>query len=134
MPPNFEPQFGFSTNDPSFFEIVFSPNAPAFGSVSLTPISIWYWSAPTHQVQNTLFFLAAHTKQFSEVDSLDYVGIFINVEIVLSIVTVDNIDAPIEGFHVKSYQWYFPQPSWIPVYTSRYWKTQQNVTYFFLYT
>ena len=45
--PNFEPKFGFSPNDPSFFEIVFSPNAPAFGSVSLTPISIWYWSSPT---------------------------------------------------------------------------------------
>ena len=43
MPPNFEPQFGFSPNDPSF---LFSPNAPAFGSVSLTPVSIWYWSAP----------------------------------------------------------------------------------------
>ena len=46
MPPNFEPKFGFSPNDPSFFETVFSPNAPAFGSVSLTPVSIWYWSAP----------------------------------------------------------------------------------------
>ena len=28
MPPNFEPKFGFLTNDPTFFEIVFSPNAP----------------------------------------------------------------------------------------------------------
>ena len=25
---------------------VFSPNAQAFGSVSLTPITIWYWGAP----------------------------------------------------------------------------------------
>ena len=25
MPPNFEPKFGLSPNDPSFFEIVFSP-------------------------------------------------------------------------------------------------------------
>ena len=46
MPPNFEPKFGFSPNNPSFFETVFSPNSPAFGSVSLTPVSIWYWSAP----------------------------------------------------------------------------------------
>ena len=30
--PNFEPKFGFSPNDPSFFEILFLPNAPAFGS------------------------------------------------------------------------------------------------------
>ena len=45
--PNLEPKFGFSPNDPSFLETVFSPNAPAFGSVSLTPVSIWYWSAPT---------------------------------------------------------------------------------------
>ena len=46
MPPNFEPKFGFSTNDPSFFEIVFSPNPPAFGSMSLTPVSIWYIGVP----------------------------------------------------------------------------------------
>ena len=32
-----------------FFETVFSPNAPAFGSVSLTPVSIRYWSAPPVQ-------------------------------------------------------------------------------------
>ena len=44
MPPNFEPKFALSPNDPSLF--VFSPNAPAFGSVSLTPVSISYWSAP----------------------------------------------------------------------------------------
>ena len=31
---------------PHFFETVFSPNAPAFESVSLTLVSIWYWSAP----------------------------------------------------------------------------------------
>ena len=41
--PNFEPKFCLSPNDPSFFEIVFSP---AFGSVSLTPVSICYWSGP----------------------------------------------------------------------------------------
>ena len=35
MPPNFELKLGFSPNDPSFFEIVFSPNASAFESVSL---------------------------------------------------------------------------------------------------
>ena len=29
MPPNFEPKFGFSRND-SFFETVFSLNAPTF--------------------------------------------------------------------------------------------------------
>ena len=46
MSPNFESKFGLSPNDPSFFEIVPSPNAPALGSVSLTPVSIWYWSAP----------------------------------------------------------------------------------------
>ena len=46
MPPNFEPKFGFSLNNPSFFETVFSPNAPAFGSLNLTPVSIWYWSVP----------------------------------------------------------------------------------------
>ena len=46
MPPKFEPKFGFSLNDPSFFEIVFSPNAPAFGSVSFRPVSIWCWSTP----------------------------------------------------------------------------------------
>ena len=40
MPPNFEPKFGFSPNDPSFFEIVFSPNGPAFGNVSLHPFDI----------------------------------------------------------------------------------------------
>ena len=34
MPPNFGLKFGFSPNDPSFFETVFSPNAPAFESVS----------------------------------------------------------------------------------------------------
>ena len=51
-PPNFEAKFAFSPNDPSFFETVFSPNAPAFGSVSLTPISIWYWSAPPDLTQH----------------------------------------------------------------------------------
>ena len=40
MHPNFEPKIGFSPNVPSFFETVFSPNAQAFGSVSLTPVSI----------------------------------------------------------------------------------------------
>ena len=34
------------TQWPSFFEIVFSPNVPAFERVSLTHTSIWYWSAP----------------------------------------------------------------------------------------
>ena len=38
--PNFEPKFGFSPNDPSFFETVLSRNATAFGSVRLTPVSI----------------------------------------------------------------------------------------------
>ena len=35
------PKIMLSLNDPSFFEIVLSPDAPACGSVSLTPVSIW---------------------------------------------------------------------------------------------
>ena len=40
-----------------FFETMFSPNAPAFGSVSLTPVSIWYWSAPPPWYRYFVIFL-----------------------------------------------------------------------------
>ena len=59
MPPN-KPKFGFSPNDLSFFEIVFSPNAPAFGSMSLTLISIWHWSAPPWGVYEASYSLVAY--------------------------------------------------------------------------
>ena len=37
MPHNFEPKFGFSPNDPSFFETVFPPNAQTLEVWALQP-------------------------------------------------------------------------------------------------
>ena len=40
------PKIMLSPNDPSFFEPVLSPNAPACRSAGLTPVSISYLTAP----------------------------------------------------------------------------------------
>ena len=45
------PKIMLSPNDPSFFEPVLSPNAPACRSAGLTPVSISYLTAPPPGLQ-----------------------------------------------------------------------------------